>query len=145
MFQRVFVLVLAIVVCLAVGPAWGEEADISGDYNFILSDSDSSGPCPMGGDGSGSLTISKTASGYALGYIKGMVCRPAEVCALTGTCDGNRCVFTTTVTVDNEGGTVTNKADLTFEQNHAVGSGGTVYKHPSGMQCSWSYLLTLTK
>lgn len=101
--------------------------------------------CPMGGNGSGSITIMDEGGGsYSLKYMKGMVCNPADVCVLPGSCDGTECIFSTTVTVDNEGGQVTNTAKFTFEANHALGSGSSVYKHPK-MTCSWTYLLMLTK
>jgi hypothetical protein len=137
--------VLITLFCLVPYPVPAAEIDISGDYNFILEESSISGPCPLGKDGQGSLKIAKSGAGYTLGYLTGMVCNPPQVCVLSGTCTGDNCVFVTTVTVDDEGGTVTNTANLTFEKNHAVGNGSCVYKHPGGMQCTWTYLLTLTK
>ena len=145
MKQLAVTVLLAALFLLAACAALAADTDLSGDYNFILSDSVVKGPCPLGQDGQGSLKISKSDAGYTLGYLKGMVCNPPNVCVLSGTCDGGHCIFSTTVVVDNEGGAVTNTADLTFDGNHALGTGSCVYKHPEGMQCTWTYFLTLTK
>lgn len=117
----------------------------TGTWNFTLTDSAVKGMCPMGGNGSGKISIVDNGNGkYEVKYLKGMGCRPASVCVLPGTCDGSECVFSTTVAVDSEGGKVTNTAKLRFDGNQAKGSGGSQYTHPA-MKCSWSYLLTLTK
>ncbi len=129
----------------AAMPGLAEAFDPSGNYQYILSDSSISGPCPMGQDGRGTLTIQKSGAGYTIKYLKGMTCNPASVCILSGSCQGKVCSFSRTVKVDNEGGTVTNSADFTFDKNHANGKGSSVYKHPGGMQCTWTYLLMLTK
>ena len=99
----------------------------------------------MGKNGQGTLVIEKSGCGYTIKYLQGMVCNPPSVCVLSGTCKGNECAFSTTVKVDDEGGLVTNSANFTFEKNSAVGSGSSVYKHPGGMVCSWTYVLMLTK
>ena len=139
-------LVLLIGVFFLIGASWAAagDVDLSGTYDFILSDTVVKGPCPMGKDGTGQLTIEKSGNGYVIKYIKGMVCNPPNVCVLAGSCNGDECKFVTTVPVDNEGGKVTNTANLKFIKNHAVGSGGCVYIHPK-MTCSWTYILTLTK
>ncbi len=130
---------------LPVSNIFAKDANPTGVWNFSLTDSAVSGMCPMGTNGSGSITIMDEGGGaYSLKYLQGMVCNPADVCVLPGSCDGAECVFSTTVTVDNEGGQVTNTAKFTFEANHALGSGSSVYKHPK-MTCSWTYLLMLTK
>ena len=134
--------VLAFLSCASWVAA--EDFDPSGTWNFNLSGTVVSGPCPMGKDGKGQLTIEKSGDGYVIKYLKGMVCSPPNVCVLYGTCNGRECKFSTTVPVDNEGGKVTNSADLTFIMNHAEGTGGCVYKHPK-MLCTWDYALTLTK
>lgn len=116
-----------------------------GTWNFNLSDSSVKGMCPMGGDGRGKLSIMDDGNGkYVLKYLKGMGCSPAKVCVLSGSCNGSECIFSTTVRVDNEGGKVTNTAQLRFDGKQVHGSGKSQYLHPS-MTCSWSFVLTLNK
>ena len=119
----------------------------SGNWNFSLYESAVSGMCPMGQDGSGTLTILDQGGGaLTLQYVTGMQCDPSDVCVLFGACDGNLCAFSTEVTVDDEGGKVTNSAELTLvAPNHLEGVGSSVYQHPQGFTCSWSYMLTLSR
>jgi hypothetical protein len=144
MMKRFLVSVFVVAVLLSAPLAAAEDFDPSGTYNFDLSGTVVTGPCPMGKDGKGQLTIEKSGDGYVIKYLKGMVCNPPNVCVLTGSCKGRECKFSTTVPVDNEGGKVTNTAHLTFIMNHAEGTGGCVYQHPK-MRCAWDYALTLTK
>ena len=142
--------VLAVVVFLLFAAVTGgtvqaQAFDPVGRYDFTLTDSRIKGTCPMGQDNSGSLSIVKTAGGYALTYVQGMVCSPPKVCHLPGQCRGNECTFSTTVPVDNEGGKVTNSAKLRFEGRGATGRGRSVYRHPSGYQCTWDYKITMTR
>lgn len=118
----------------------------TGNWKFTLYESSVSGMCPMGRDGKGSLVITKRGNRkYTLKYVKGMTCDPNDVCVLKGSCEGAVCIFSTTVTVDNEGGSVTNSNELRFDGGVVRGAGQSVYKHPSGMTCSWTYKLTLDK
>ncbi len=144
MMKRFLVSLFVALLLLSASWAAAEDFDPSGTYDFILSGTVVDGPCPMGTDGKGQLTIEKSGEGYVIKYLKGMVCQPPDVCVLMGTCEGRVCKFSTTVPVDNEGGKVTNSADLTFIMNHAEGSGSCVYRHPK-MTCTWTYALTLTK
>jgi hypothetical protein len=71
----------------------------TGVWQFTRSNSKTAGPCPMGGDGSGELTIEESAGGLTLTYGEGMTCRPVEVCRLTGSSkyvhpSGFRCTWT---------------------------------------------------
>ncbi len=132
-------------IALIFGVNSAQAFDPTGTWKFTQSDSSVSGVCPMGGNGTGTMTITDAGGGkYALKYLSGMVCNPASVCVLSGTCHSSKCVFQTTVPVDDEGGKVINTANFTFDAGHAVGSGSSVYRHP-GMQCSWTFLLMLTK
>lgn len=120
--------------------------DPTGTWNFVLSGSQVAGMCPMGGDGGGTLNIGGQSDALVIQYITGMTCAPPEVCVLFGSCQGSRCMFSTTVTVDDEGGKVTNSADLTLvSPDRMEGTGGSVYVHPEGFTCSWAYNLTLTR
>ena len=144
--KTLFSILVSVVVCvLAAGQVPAKDVKPVGTYNFILSDSATSGPCPMGKNGRGKLSIVKAGRGYQVRYLTGMVCRPAAVCRLFGNCTGDTCRFSTRVKVDNEGGTITNTAQLKFLAKHAMGSGKSVYRHPGGMVCTWTYLLTLTR
>jgi len=139
-------LLIALLVAVALGPvSWAGEVNPAGEYDFVLFQSSLSGTCPLGRDGQGRLTVEKSETGYRIQYLQGMTCRPETVCILSGSCRGDRCTFTTTVKVDDDGGKVTNSAELTFSGRQAQGKGRSVYNHPSGFQCTWTYLLTLTR
>lgn len=143
---RLFLGAFLLVTAMA-GQVLAEDANPVGNWNFILSESQVQGMCPMGGDGTGTLTIKDMGEdGLAITYLQGMTCDPPEVCELPGFCSGNECVFSTTVEVDDEGGEVTNTAELqVIAPHHMEGTGSSVYKHPSGFTCTWTYLLTLTR
>lgn len=140
-----FTILTVLLVTLFSSSGFAKKVDPTGVWNYTLSDSSVKGMCPMGGDGSGSLSITDQGNGkYSIKYVKGMTCKPAKVCVLPGTCSGSECNFSTTVAVDSEGGKVTNTAKLSFKGGHALGSGKSEYVHPA-MKCSWTYLLMLTK
>ena len=128
-------------------PAMADDAAPTGQWDFLLTQSRVQGSCPMGGDGSGTLTILDQGGGaLVIQYLTGMACSPGEVCILFGACDGSHCVFSTTAPVDDDGGTVTNSADLLLmSPGRMEGAGGSVYTHPSGFSCTWDYMLTLTR
>ena len=144
--KAVLVLLVAFLVCLGAAPvSWAQDMDPVGRYSFTLTDMKVAGDCPMGQDNSGRLSIIKEGPGYVLTYIEGMECRPPSVCTLGGRCKGPECAFSTTVQVDDEGGKVTNSVTLRFNGGNASGPGKSVYKHPSGFTCAWTYLVTLTR
>ncbi len=116
-----------------------------GNYRFIRSHQAVKGRCPLGRGGPGTLSIARAKKGYVMRYLRGVTCRPASVCVLYGSCRGVRCMFSTTVTVDNEGGKVTNTAALRFAGHGATGAGRTVYRHPSGFTCTWTFQIRLMK
>lgn len=140
-----FLLALVVALLGAAPAGLAQEVDPTGDYSFTLTDMKVAGDCPMGPKNSGTLSILKEGGGYLLTYIKGMECRPPSVCVLKGTCKGPECIFSTTVKVDSEGGTVTNWARLRFRDGKATGPGKSVYSHPSGFRCTWNYVVTMTK
>jgi hypothetical protein len=122
------------------------EVDPTGTWKVTRSNSRTAGPCPMGGDGSGELRIEQAGSDLTLTYGEGMTCRPAEVCRLTGSKSGGSYRFTTTVPVDDQGGKVTNAAELQFESaNAAAGSGSSKYVHPEGFSCTWTFDIALSR
>jgi hypothetical protein len=139
------VLALSLILLGAAG-ATAADPDPTGVWKAKRSNSKSAGPCPMGGDGSGELTIEKAAGGLTLTYGEGMTCRPAEVCRLTGSQAGRIFTFATTVRVDGEGGEVTNSAELEFTSAAAgTGRGSSKYSHPEGFSCTWTFDITLSR
>ena len=140
----VFVSVLSMIL-LGGTAATADDLDPTGVWKVARSNSKTAGPCPMGGDGSGELNIERAGDGFTLTYGEGMSCRPAEVCRLTGSKTGGTYTFTTTVPVDNEGGKVTNTAELEFESaTAAAGTGSSKYVHPEGFSCTWTFDITLS-
>jgi hypothetical protein len=134
------------VILLGGRAASAEDLVPTGVWQVTRSDSKTVGACPMGGDGGGELRIEKSGSGLTLTYGEGMTCRPAEVCRLTGSATGGTYTFTTTVPVDDEGGMVTNRAELEFASaTAAAGSGSSKYVHPSGFSCTWTFGLALRR
>jgi hypothetical protein len=122
------------------------DLDPTGAWQVTRSNSKTMGPCPMGGNGGGKLEIEKAAGGFTLTYGEGMTCRPAEVCRLTGSESEGTYSFTTTVPVDDEGGTVTNAARIEFSSaTAATGTGSSKYVHPEGFSCTWTFDLALSR
>ena len=133
-------------ILLGATAAVADDLDPTGVWKVARSNSRTAGPCPMGGDGSGELSIERAGDGFTLAYGEGMSCRPAEVCRLTGSKTGGIYTFTTTVPVDNEGGKVTNTAELEFESaTAAAGSGSSRYVHPEGFSCTWTFDIALSR
>ncbi len=122
------------------------DLDPTGTWQVTRSNSKTMGPCPMGGNGGGELEIEKAAGGFTLTYGDGMTCRPAEVCRLTGSETGGTYTFTTTVPVDDEGGKVTNAAEIEFTSaTAATGTGSSKYVHPEGFSCTWTFDIALSR
>ena len=121
---------------------------ISGTWNYNATMPTVQGMCPPGGPASGTLTISK-GSGvrpYILVFQSGRVCNPASLCTFNGTLSGNELVFVNEAKVDDEGGEVTNAIRLTVLTNElANGNASSRYVHPDGMECQWSYGITLRR
>ena len=133
-------------VLLYPAPTVAEDVDPAGTWQATRSNSNTEGPCPMGGDGGGELTINKTDGGLTLIYGKGFKCSPTKVCRLEGSEAEGTHTFTTTVPVDNEGGTVTNDAEIKFTSaSSATGKGSSKYSHPSGFTCTWTFDLSLSR
>lgn len=141
----VWISVLGVILLGATAASAGD-LDPTGVWQVTRSGSKTVGPCPMGGDGGGELRIEESEGGLTLTYGAGMTCRPAEVCRLAGSATGGTYTFTTTVPVDDEGGKVTNRAELEFASTTAAtGSGSSKYVHPSGFSCTWTFGLTLRR
>jgi hypothetical protein len=121
---------------------------ITGTWNYSATTPTVQGICPAGSAASGTLTISK-GSGvrpYILVFQSGRVCNPASLCTFNGTLSGNELVFVNEARVDDEGGEVTNAFRLTVLTNEAAaGEASSRYIHPDGMECQWSYGITLKR
>lgn len=157
----VFSIMLAVVLCSSsafsqsdiplvplVKPRNPKLIKISGTWNYNATMPSVQGMCPAGGPASGTLTISK-GSGvrpYILVFQSGRVCNPASLCTFHGTLTGNELVFVNEAKADDEGGEVTNAFRLTVLTNDvATGNASSRYIHPDGMECQWSYSITLRR
>ena len=121
---------------------------ISGTWNYSATMPSVQGMCTAGGPASGTLTISKGggARPYILVFQSGRVCNPASLCTFNGTLSGNELVFVNEARVDDEGGEVTNAFRLTVLTNElATVEASSRYLHPDGMECQWSYGITLRR
>jgi hypothetical protein len=136
--------VAAVLVAVSIPVPAGAMSPV-GTFKYVRSHQTVKGRCPLGVGGPGTLSIARAKKGYVLRYLTGTTCRPASVCVLYGNCRAGNCVFSTTVTVDNEGGKVTNTAALRFAAGGATGAGHTVYRHPSGFTCTWTFQMRLKK
>jgi hypothetical protein len=133
-----------VTLCATYTPAG--DVDPTGTWNVVRSASRRTGPCPAGSAGKGELTISRVDGVLTLTYGKGMTCRPAAVCKLAGSLSKGVYTFVTTVPVDDEGGKVTNFAEIKFASGKAgSGKGSSRYVHPSGMTCTWTFDLALSR
>jgi len=141
----VFLSVLSVTLLGGTVVAAGD-LDPTGAWQVTRSNSKTMGPCPMGGNGGGELEIEKAGDGLTLTYGDGMTCRPAEVCRLTGSETEGTYTFTTTVPVDDEGGNVTNAAEIEFTSSTAAsGTGSSKYVHPEGFSCTWTCDIALSR
>jgi hypothetical protein len=146
--KRVTLVLLVVLSMILLGgtAATAGDPDPTGEWRVTRSNSKTVGMCPMGGNGSGKLSIEKTGGQLTLTYGEGMTCRPAEVCRLTGSESGGTHTFTTTVPVDDEGGKVTNTAVLDFTSaTAATGTGSSKYVHPEGFSCTWTFDVALSR
>lgn len=120
--------------------------NITGTWNYTLSQPTVAGMCPAGTALSGSCSIAGGGGVYTLVYLTGSVCRPTSMCTFSGTLAGNNLSLSNSDIVDNEGGRTTNELKLTvYNKGYATGDGGSRYVHPSGFTCQWSYYVTLTR
>ncbi len=125
-----------------------ENLDLNGTWNFTTSKPTVSGGCPAGTAVAGTAAITQQETEVTLKYTSGARCRPAAVCSYTGTLDKerNQFVVANSVTVDDEGGTVSSAIRLTvFNNELALGEGTNHYVHPGGFECRWNMNVTLTR
>ena len=74
------------------------------------------------------------------------MCSPASLCTFNGILSGNELVFVNEAKVDDEGGEVTNAIRLTVLTNELANvNASSRYLHPDGMECQWTYGITLNR
>jgi hypothetical protein len=142
---RVWPALVAASVLLFV-PTLAAAADVSGDWDYEVSDSWSRGPCPVGKGGSGQLTMTQDGDKVTLVFVSGRTCRPTSMCTFEGTRKGDELVLSNSAKVDDEGGEAKNEIALTLEgEDAASGTSESSYTHPGGMECRWGSKVRLTR
>jgi hypothetical protein len=125
-----------------------EELNLNGTWNFSTPDLTVSGGCPAGSPVSGTAAVTQQGTELTLQYVSGARCDPAAVCSYTGTIDkeSNELVFTNSVTVDDDRGTVTSAIVLAVYNNELMdGDGTNHYVHPQGFECQWNMELVFSR
>lgn len=78
--------------------------------------------------------------------VTGGKCAPASMCLFDGTLEGSTLAMANRDVVDGEGGIAANGWAVAFVSgDRAEGTGTSVYVHPEGARCHWSYTVTLTR
>jgi hypothetical protein len=123
--------------------------DLSGTWNYALSDNWSSGDmgCAPGPAASGTCVIEQSGGAFSFAFTSGVECDPPGACTYAGIVNGTDYFCTTTDTVDNEGGTVTSAIGFSASSaTEAAGAGTSYYTHPSGeWECHWGNRIVLSK
>ena len=128
------------------GGVFSSDLDLSGPWNFTISNTKASGPCPAGPNSSGICTIAQTGDQFHLEFVEGRVCKPDSMCTYEGTISGKEYNASNSATVDNEGGKVTNTIVFTASSAKAAsGHGTSTYSHPGGMKCDWKFDFAIQK
>ena len=124
---------LALLLFLAY-PSFAAGPDLSGDWNYATSDSWG----PHNKDTSGTCTIKRNGKAFIFTFETGYRCEPEPVCTLKGTASGRTYNFSTKDQVDDEGGIVETRMNLTLtSESSAVGKSTSIYMHPSGFTMKW--------
>ncbi len=144
-----WVSVLVFAGLLAGSSAYAATYDLSGTWNYTLSDcwascGDEFNPGPA----TGTCFISQTGDCFVFAFTSGVVCSPPESCTFSGSVTDNLLyTCSTTDIVDDENGSVTSTIVFTAaSETSASGTGTSRYTHPSGLwECNWGNTITLTK
>lgn len=139
--------VLTLAATLAApGAALAGKLDLSGDWTYSTSGSWKKGPCPVGSEAKGAITITQKGAKVTLVFTAGRVCNPASMCTFTGTLKGNKLTVGNAAKVDAEGGKVQNSIALEVKDaKSATGTSSSSYKHPGGMTCTWGSKVSLSR
>lgn len=119
--------------------------DLNGTWNYQTSKPTVSGVCPGGNALAGTAVITQKGNEITLKYTSGAKCKPGAVCFYSGTLEENTISVANSVTVDNEGGTVTSSIVLkAFNNEYIMGQGTNHYVHPKA-ECRWNMDVTFTR
>lgn len=122
--------------------AFAAQYDLSGDWNYATSDTWG----PHNKDTSGTCTIKKNGKAFTFTFETGYRCEPETVCTLKGAASGKTYNFSTKDQVDDEGGIVETKMNLTLtSESSAVGKSTSIYMHPSGFTMKWGGDIRLSR
>jgi len=112
--------------------------NLTGTWVYSMSNLAVQGNCPVGSPITEDCTITQSDNSFTLESSAG---------SYSGTVSGADYSCATSLTVvDDEGGTAINYITFTTSsETSASGTGSSVYNHPSGSQCIWTYGITLTK
>lgn len=112
--------------------------NLTGTWVYSMSNLTVQGVCPVGSPVTEDCTITQTDNSFTLVSSAG---------SYSGIVSGTDYSGATSLTVvDDEGGTMINYiAFSASSETSASGTGSSVYTHPSGYQCIWTYDITLTK
>lgn len=78
--------------------------------------------------------------------VTGGNCDPESMCIFDGALEGTILAMANRDVVDGEGGVAANGWSVAFVSgDRAEGNGNSVYVHPEGARCHWSYTVTLTR
>jgi hypothetical protein len=141
--------ILVLAGLLLCSPVHAATYDLTGTWNYTLSDCWANGGiyCNPGPEASGTCAIVQTGDTFTFAYTSGVVCDPPATCTFSGTVAGNVYTCSTTNIVDDEGGSVTTTIVFAAASaTSAAGTGASRYTHPSGdWECNWGNTIFLTK
>ena len=140
--------ILVLAGLLLCSPVYAATYDLTGTWNYTLSDCWAYGGinCNPGPEASGTCVIVQTGDTFIFAFTSGIVCSPPESCTFSGTVVANVYTCSTTDIVDDENGSVTSTIMFTAASaTSAAGTGTSRYTHPSGLwECNWGNTISLT-
>jgi hypothetical protein len=129
------------------GSPFAATYDLTGSWNYLLSNLQETGICPTGSPSSGTCSVIQSGNTFTFVFLTGRECSPASMCTFAGgTVSGATYTASNSGVVDNEGGQASNTITFTASSSEtAAGTGASTYTHPTGYTCNWTYELTLSK
>lgn len=127
------------------GPATTADETVCGSYALAKTPVSTTGVCGGGVAENGTATIEAQGSGYTL-TITDVVCSPAAACLFSGMKTDTGYVFGNSGAADDQGGVFTNDVVLAFDADtNAAGTMVSTYGDGSGVLCTWTTAVTLTR
>jgi len=117
--------------------------DLSGVWDYTISEIGEVGPCPTTGDFGGEAHILQTAETFSLDFVSGQPCLPEGVCHLVGTVSGSHYQASNAVDVPGGGVAATTLDFVAASATAAAGSAVSTFTLAPDV-CTWTYELTLT-